>query len=161
VPDAPVEPTTEVEAGPAAEVEVAGGGIIRVALATAALFTVASVLATAFPDRLRVPVAILDCVLFVAGIVVFLLAFGRAVNRSREELVDILGVFFLRADVAPRPVRVRLLGAFGLEVVVALVSASIRLYTAVAFGILVPLLGLALAGLWGARHGRFPERPDR
>ena len=78
MPDAPVEPTTEAEAGPAGptvDVEVAGRGIIQVSLATAAVFTVASVLATAFPDRLRVSVAILDCVLFLAGIVVF--AFRR------------------------------------------------------------------------------------
>lgn len=138
--------------------EPEGEAIISASLVTTAVFTVASVLATAFPDSLRIPVAILDCVLFAAGIGTFLLAFGRAVNRSREEVVDILGVFFLRSEVAPREVRVRLLGAFALQVVVAVTSASIRLYTAVAFGILVPMLGLGLCGLWGARYGRFPAR---
>jgi len=63
--------------------------------------------------------------------------------------------FFLTGGTAPRPVRVRLLGAFAVQVVVALVTSSIRVYTEVAFGILVPMLGLGLAGLWGARHGRF------
>ena len=36
----------------------------------------------------------------------------------------------------------------------------IRPFTPLAFGILVPMLGLGLIALWGARHGTFPARAD-
>jgi hypothetical protein len=44
------------------------------------------------------------------------------------------------------------------QVVVALVTAIARPFTGLAFGILVPVFGLGLAGLWGARRGSFPSR---
>ncbi len=37
-------------------------------------------------------------------------------------------------------------------------TAGVRLYTNLAAGILVPVFGLALCGLWAARHGRFAAR---
>jgi hypothetical protein len=33
-----------------------------------------------------------------------------------------------------------------------------RPFTSLAFGVLSPLFGLAMAGLWGARHGSFGAR---
>jgi hypothetical protein len=33
------------------------------------------------------------------------------------------------------------------------------LYSPLAFGILVPVFGLGLCGLWGARYGTFEPRP--
>lgn len=135
-----------------------GAGIIGTSLVTTAVFTVAAILATAFPDQVARPVAVFDCFLFVAGVVAFLWAYFRAIGRSRTEQVDLLGVYFLGGGSAPRGVRRRLLGAFTVQIVVALVTASIRPYTSVAFGVLVPMLGLGLAGLWGATYGRFPPR---
>ena len=58
-----------------------------------------------------------------------------------------------------KDVQVRMLVPLAIQVVVALLTASIRLYTPLAFGILVPMWGLGLAGLWGARYGTFPPRP--
>jgi hypothetical protein len=55
-------------------------------------------------------------------------------------------------------VRAALLGSLAVEVVVALATAAARPYTSVASGILVPVYGLALCGLWAARHGRFAPR---
>jgi hypothetical protein len=43
-------------------------------------------------------------------------------------------------------------------VVVAFAAAALRPFTSLAFGILVPMWGLALAGVWGARHGTFGPR---
>lgn len=141
---------------PAAEQD--GAGVITLSWAATGAFTAAAAIATAFPDQAARPVAVLDCALFAAGLVAFLWAYARAIGRSRTEQVDITGVYFLGGGAAPRAVRRRLLGAFAVQVVVALVSSSIRLYTSVAFGILVPMLGLGLAGLWGATYGRFPKR---
>ena len=46
------------------------------------------------------------------------------------------------------------------SVAVALVTAGLRPFTSLAFGVLVPMFGLAQAGLWGARYGRFGSRFD-
>ena len=135
-----------------------GLGLIRASWWTTGAFAVAATAAAVAPDAVARPAAVLDVVLFVAGTALFLLAFGRAVGRSREEQIDIMGVYFLGGGVAPRDVRRNLLGSFALQVLVAVVTASIRPYTSVAFGILVPMLGLGLAGLWGATHGTFPPR---
>jgi hypothetical protein len=80
-----------------------------------------------------------------------------AISRSRTESIGIGGLYFL-AGSASKVVRVRLLGALTAQVVIAIVAASIRPFTSVAFGVLVPVFGLGLCGLWGARHGQFPAR---
>lgn len=135
-----------------------GSRIVAFSWATTGAFAAAATVATVFPDEAARPVAVFDCVLFVVGVVAFVVAYARGVSRSRTDRVEIASLFFLAGGTAPRRVKIDLLGAFGLQVVVALVTSSIRLYTSVAFGILVPMLGLGLAGLWGATHGRFPAR---
>ena len=123
-----------------------------------ALFAVSAVAAAAVPsvfEALSVAVAL---VLFALGCGAFLWAYGIAISRSRFEVVSIGGVFLLTG--APVPVRLNLLGSLGAQVVVALVTASVRPFTGLAFGVLVPMLGLGPAGLWGARYGSFPDRPD-
>jgi hypothetical protein len=139
--------------------DLPGADIVRASTATTAAFVVAAVGATAFPDALGVPVAVFDVVLFVVGTVIFVLAMLQGLDRSRTEQVEIGALFFLTGATAPRAVKVRLLGCVVLQVVVALVSSSIRVYTEVAFGILVPMLGLGLAGRWGAKHGAFAKKP--
>ena len=146
------EDDTETSTSPA------GQGIITASWVATAVFAAAATVATVFPDEVARPVAVFDCVLFLIGVVVFGTAFARGVGRSRTERVEIASLFFLAGPTAPRSVKINLLGAFAVQIVVALVSSSIRLYTSVAFGILVPMLGLGLAGLWGATHGRFPAR---
>jgi hypothetical protein len=146
--------------------EPPGGGAPGAALVRwdrwgTALFVVVAVAAAAVPDRFARPAAVVDLVLFAVGLVTFLLAYVRAIGRSRTEAVDVVGVFLLGGDVAPPEVRRELRALFGVQVVVALVTASIRPYTSVAFGVLVPLYGMGLAGLWGATHGRFGPRTPR
>jgi hypothetical protein len=53
------------------------------------------------------------------------------------------------------------MGSLGAQTAIALGTAAARPFTSVAFGILVPMFGLGLAGLWGARHGRFEARGAR
>lgn len=136
----------------------AGASIVRLSWMSTAVFTAAATIATAFPDQIARPVAVFDCVLFVAGLIAFGVAFARAVERSRTERIEIAALFFLVSGTAPSAVRRNLLGSFAVQIVVAIVTSSIRLYTSVAFGILVPMLGLGLAGVWGATYGRFPRR---
>ena len=63
-----------------------------------------------------------------------------------------------------RPGRCRcaLLGALAVQVVVAVATAAVHPFTSQAFGVLVPMFGLGLAGLWGARYGTLrAARADR
>ena len=135
----------------------AGAGIVTLSWAGTGTFVAVATIATLLPDEAARPAAIVDGVLFVVGVVAFLWAYAVAVSRSRTDAIGIGGLFFLSGS-APKVVRVRLLAALAVQVVVAVVSASIRPYTSVAFGILVPMFGLGLTGLWGARHGEFPRR---
>ncbi len=61
--------------------------------------------------------------------VVFVLAYLRAVDRSRTEAIGIGGLFF-GAGAAPRRVQVLLMGSLAVQLVVAIVVAAVRPYTA-------------------------------
>lgn len=89
---------------------------------------------------------------FGVGIAVWIVAFVHAVGRSRTEEITLGGLFFLVGS-APRPARLQLMGSL----VVAVVAAGATAAEA-PFGVLEPVLPLALAGLWGARHGQFAAR---
>jgi hypothetical protein len=135
-----------------------GRSIIRASVGGTALYTVVAVLATVFTDALGLLVAIVSGVLFFGGTLAFLWAYAIAIGRSRTDLIGVGGLFFL-AGCAPASVRRVMMASLAVEVVVAVVTGSLRFYTELAFGALVPMWGLGLAGLWGARHGVFPPRP--
>ena len=138
-----------------------GRRITAFAWQATALFSVTAILAAiSSSSSLRVVAVVVALVLFAAGMIVFLIAYLRAIGRSRYEVVSVAGVYLMTGGVAPTRVRRSLYGALVAQIVVALVTASVRPYTSLAFGVLVPLLGLALCGLWSARHGDFPRRPQ-
>jgi hypothetical protein len=124
-------------------------------------FTVVSVAATVAPDPLEYVSVPLDLVLFAVGCGAFLWAYAVAIARSRYEALTMGGVFFLSDRVAPTRVARTLRLALAAQVAVALAVAAIRPFTALAFGVLVPMAGLGLMALWGARHGRFPVKMAR
>ena len=131
-----------------------GTTIIRSSWIGTGIFVVATSLAAGV-KVLRLPVALIDLVLFFGGVGAFLWALVTAADRSRQQEIGLWSLFMLEGT-APRRVRQLLLGALALEIVVAF--ATIWINVALAFGILVPLWGLAHAGLWGARYGVFPPR---
>jgi hypothetical protein len=135
----------------------AGGSIIVASWIGTALFTVTAALAAVWPKQLDVPAFVVSLALFGVGLVVFVWAYGLAVARSRSDEIAVTSLFLL-ATSAPRRVQKQLLGSLAAQVVVALATAGARVHTTLAFGALVPLFGLALAGLWSARHGVFPPR---
>jgi hypothetical protein len=135
--------------------------IIRASWLGTVVFTVTAVAAVA-TRAATIPAAVVALGLFVAGIGIFFWAYAIAVNRSRTDAIGIGGLFFLAgADTAPSTVKRSLLAALATQTVVALATAGARPFTSLAFGVLVPLYGLALTGLWGARHGRFGPRRGR
>ncbi len=135
-----------------------GGAIIRLSWLGTGIYTVTAAIATVSPDGFGAAAVIVMVSLFGVGCVVFFWAYAVAVGRSRTDLIGIGGLYFL-AGTAPNPVRIWLLGSLGVEVVVAIVTSSIRLYSPLAFGFLVPVFGLGMCGLWGARYGTFAPRP--
>lgn len=137
-----------------------GAGIVTSSLAGTAAFAVVAAVGVVAP-AFEVVTAVVSGALFVLGCVVFLCAYALAVGRSRTEAIGIGGLYFLAGDSAPASVRRRLMVALAAQVVLALVAAGLRPYTPMAFGILVPVFGLGLAGLWGARHGRFAARTSQ
>jgi hypothetical protein len=133
-----------------------GDGLIRLSWGATSAFAVFALAGVAWPAARPLALAV-DVVLFVAGCGAFLWAIAVAAQRSRTAEMGIGGLFFL-AGSAPSDVRRHLLGSLGVQTAVALLTASLRLFTPLAGGILVPMLGLGLCGLWGARHGSFPAR---
>ncbi len=106
----------------------------------------------------RLPLAAVDLAVFLAGCLGYLLAYANAVSRSRVDAIGLGALFFLTDDAAPPAVRRSFWLWTSVQTVVALAAAAVRPFTPVAFGILVPIAGLALMGLWGARYGRFQSR---
>jgi hypothetical protein len=134
-----------------------GSAIVNWSWIGTGVYVATAVIATIFPDGFGVPATIVSITLFAIGCVAFLWAYAVAVQRSRTDLIGIGGLYFL-AGTAPNVIRFRLLASLAVEVVVAIVTSSIRLYTPLAFGFLVPVFGLGMCGLWGARYGTFPPR---
>ena len=132
--------------------------LCRVAVSSTGLFVVVSLLAAALPDTFM-PISVpVDLVLFAVGCGAFVWAYALAIGRSRYEVLTMGGVFFLGDGVAPREVTRLLRAALAVQVVVAVAVAAARPFTALAFSVLVPVLGVGLMALWGARHGRFPAK---
>lgn len=134
-----------------------GQGVVRASWAGTTMFALTSAAAAAFPDAFGVVALVVALALFLAGIALFCVTLVLAAGRSRTEELSVAGIFFLQQS-APRPVQRALLGSLALEVVVAVTTAAVRPFTSLAFGVLSPVYGLALAGLWAARHGAFARR---
>ncbi|MCC6339010.1 MAG: hypothetical protein IT197_03435 [Acidimicrobiia bacterium] len=132
-----------------------GRAIVVASWASNALFAALALPAAGGVDGLDRAATGVALGLFAVSIVVWSWAFGRAVVRSaRGDDIAVASLFFLQGS-APRAVKAHLLGALAVSVAVAVVTAA-----ADPFGVMVPMLPLGLAGLWAARHGTFPPRPQ-
>ena len=138
-----------------------GAGIVRLAWLGTGTVVVTSVAAALAPDAFAVVHAGVSVVLFVAGTAALLWAYALGVGRSRTDLVDLPGLFWLAGDAARASTRRRLRWAVLVEVMAVVAAASVRPFTEVAFGILAPMFGLGMMGMWGGRHGSFPPRPSK
>lgn len=145
-------------ARPALAAPDAGVALVRLdALGTLALVVTAVIGVVAGEGVAVLPLIVVSLVLFGAGVVTFLWAYGIAVGRSRTDAIGMGGLFFL-AGCAPAAVQRAMLGLWGVQLVVGLGAAGLRVFTPVAFASLAPMFGLGMAGLWAARHGAFPPR---
>jgi hypothetical protein len=148
----PADPTNDIEAT-ASE----GGGILRATVVGTGVFVVVGGLGLALPDVFTAPFIVVSLLEFLVGSIVFVLAFLRAVDRSRTESIGIGGLFF-GAGSTPGAVQRILVGSLVVQTVFAVVVGTVRVYTGMAFGILAPMWALGFTGLWSAAYGTFPER---
>ena len=139
----------------------AGANIVRASWTGTVALTVAGVAGVVAPHPLAWLAFAVSLGLFLAGCAVFVWAFVVAVGRSRTDEISVVNLFLLSGNV-PATVRTQLLGSLIVEIVVAIGTAAARPYTIAATAILAPVYGLAVCGLWAARHAAFPPRtaPD-
>ena len=138
----------------------AGAEILRASSVATVAVAVSSVVAMGLPRAGGMAHAVLGGALFMAGTVAMGWAFALGVGRSRAEAVDTAGLFLLVGPVAPPEVRRRFRVHLAVQTAAVVAAAAVRPFTVVAFGILAPMFALGLMGLWGARHGAFPPRPE-
>lgn len=134
--------------------------LIRLSLAVTAIHLILTVLAITPGGIMRTVLATTAVALFLVGCAIFLGAFVMAAGRSRAEEVWFGGVFFLSGGVVPAKARNLLFGSLLAQCIIGLVGAAAAPFTALAFSTLVPLFGLGVIALYGARWGEFSPKPS-
>lgn len=130
--------------------------IIRVDAAGTLALVLVTVLASAVTSGTTGALNLLvSGVLFLGGCVAFAVGFVRAADRSRTEVIDLAGLFYL-TGAAPTPERRAMLGLWFVQIATATVSV---VTVSPPWGVMAPVWGIGLLTLWSARHGRFPARP--
>ena len=156
---------SRVQTGP-----LPGSRVIRVDVAGTAAFLIA--LGIAVPLRThrfaQFVIGGVSMVLFAIGVVTTLLAYTRALERSRVEEVGVANLYLLTGDTAPKPVRRTMSLALTVQIVAAVTGAWIGVVgldegqlNALAFGVLVPMFGVGMNGMWAAGNGSYGPRVGR
>ena len=129
--------------------------ILRADLVGTVALALVCLAAAVAPDAVtQIALLAVSGLLFLGGIGAFAVGFLRLAGRSRYEVVDLGGVFYLTGS-APRVVRRWFLGLWFAQIVVAAGSAA---FIHPPFGLLAPVWGIGLNPLWVSRHGTFPHR---
>ncbi len=149
LPSHPSESTRMTAVGPTIE---------RANFVATGLFAVTAALALLDNSFVRGVAVSIALILFAAGIVTFMWAYGVLAERSRTEALTLPGVFFLSQSV-PKPKQRLFIIVELVQLAVAFGTAGLRPFTSVAFGILAPMVGIGLTALYGAKFGNFPQRP--
>lgn len=133
-----------------------GQAVIRLdAIGTAVFVAVTVLAAVGEGDATDLVNLVVSGVLFLGGCAAFAVGFARAAGRSRTEIIDLAGLFYLTGS-APKEPRRLLLGLWFAQIVVAAASVAV---VQPPFGVMAPVWGIGLLTVWGARHGTFPPRP--
>lgn len=135
--------------------------ILNLAIAITIIHAVVTGLGAASSNStIRNAVAVVSVVLFFLGAIAFSWAFVVAAGRSRFENLWFGGAFFGSGGVIPPSDRRILLACLVAQCVVGVVGAGLAPFTSVAFSVLVPMAGLGLLALYGAREGEFSPRAE-
>lgn len=147
-----------------------GSRVVRLDVAGTIAFLIALVVAVPLRNHRSAQFLIggVSMVLFAIGVVTTLLAYTRALERSRVEEVGVANLFLLTGETAPKPVRRTMSWALAVQIVAAITGAWIGVVgldkgqlNALAFGVLVPMFGVGMNGLWAAANGSYGPRVGR
>jgi hypothetical protein len=121
---------------------------------TAALLvvTIASAISTATP--VAVAGLVVATLLFVGGCATFAVGFWRAIGRSREEEIDLAGLFYLTGS-APSDVRAAFLRIWFAQMAIAVAAIVV---SRPPFAVMAPVWGVGLITLWASRYATFGPR---
>ncbi len=144
----------------------AGEVLVTADVVGTAVFGLTAILAAAvFTTPFQWVAAITALTLFAVGVFSFLWSYWNGVQRSRQDEISTLGLYFLIGGVAPRGVRNTMLGALVVQAALAAGTTFWRLDgpdgtpgSSLALGFLVPMFGFGMNGLWAAYHGQFRRR---
>lgn len=132
----------------------AGAAIIRAdQIGTAALVAGVAVGASS-NQAAEVALLVIAAVLFLGGCVAFGVGFVRSAGRSRFEIVDLAGTFYLTGS-APDRVRKQLLGLWFAQIAIAAVAIPL---TDPPFAVMAPVWGIGIITWWASAHATFPPR---
>jgi hypothetical protein len=123
---------------------------------TAALALVTALLAVSDADAIVLVGLVVAALLFVGGTVAWSAGFLRAVGRSREEQIDLAGLFYLTGS-APASARRWFLRTWFAQIALAVIAIAV---SRPPFAVMAPVWGIGLLTLWASRHATFPPRDD-
>lgn len=149
---------------------VAGIRVVRADVVGTAMFVIVAAVGLVVRNSrgVQIAMAAVSMVLFAVGAAVALVAYVRALERSRIDEIGVANLFLLTGDTAPARVKRTMTAMLVVQVVVGLGAAIVGAVglgddevNTLAFGILVPMFGIGLNGLWAVLHGRFGPRLER
>ncbi len=123
---------------------------------TIALLAVTIVSAISQSDPVQIVSLAVSGLLFLGGTAAWAIGFLRAVGRSRDETIDLAGLFYLTGS-APDPVRKAFLRLWFAQIAIATASVAV---CRPPFTVMAPVWGIGLITWWAARHATFSPRPD-
>lgn len=124
---------------------------------TAALLVVTILLALSDADAVVVLGLVVAGLLFVGGTIAWGIGFVRAAGRSREEQIDLAGLFYLTGS-APIEARRWFLGCWYAQIAIAVAAIAV---SRPPFAVMAPVWGIGLITWWASRHATFPPRRAR
>lgn len=156
-PDDATDPpdATDATGAPAGAFAYPADWLARLDLGGTIAFLVVTVAAGIVGDDAAAVNLIACAVLFVVGSAIWAWGFVLAAARSRDEVLDLAGLFYLTGS-APRPARRWFLGLWFAQIAIAVAAIPL---TSPPFGVMVPVFGIGIITLWAATRGTFPERP--
>lgn len=137
--------------------EMEGRGLLVAdVVGTVALLVATVASAISQSDPVQIGALVVSGVLFIGGTAAWTVGFLRAVGRSRDEAIDLAGLFYLTGS-APTAVRAAFLRLWFAQIAIATASIAV---CRPPFTVMAPVWGIGLITWWASRHATFSPRQD-
>jgi hypothetical protein len=111
-----------------------------------------------FADALVDAYVVASAAMFFVGLALMTVAIVAAARRSRDDQLDVIGVFLVTRRVAATRPQAVLSLTLVTQALAGLVFAGLAPFTLAATGTLTWVFGLGSNGLWAANYGSFPAQ---